>query len=162
MYRNELPVEPSHLGGPSGASKTISKPMVRLAQTMHDEDIIGSNMTILTTSKLKVQPFYMRLIIDTFDELVLHHKMCVFSFSELLTLMKRKFNCIWKEWKVNEVDWGPSPNIPNVIHQATTSLLAQRKKESKSNTFWKTNSNCRRVPTSDGCHDFIRTLIGTF
>jgi hypothetical protein len=119
-------------------------------------------MTILTTSKLKVQPFYMRLIIDTFDELVLHHKMCIFSFSELLTWMKRRFNCIWKEWKVNEVDWGPSPNIPNVIHQAITSLLAQRKKESKSNTFWKMNSDCRRVPTSDGCHDFIRTLIGTF
>jgi hypothetical protein len=33
--RNELPVEPCHLGGPSGASKMISKPMVRLAQTMH-------------------------------------------------------------------------------------------------------------------------------
>jgi hypothetical protein len=40
--------------------------------------------------------------------------------------------------------------------------LAQRKKESKSNTFWKMNSDCRRVPTSDGCHDFIRTPIGTF
>jgi hypothetical protein len=78
-------------------------------------------MTTLTTSKVKVQPFCMRLIIDTFDELVLHHKMCAFSFSELLTWMKRRFNCIWKEWKVNEVDWGPSLNIPNVIHQATTS-----------------------------------------
>ena len=57
---------------------------------INDEDIIGSNMTMPTTSILKVQPFYMRLfymrlIIDAFDELVLHHKMCIFSFSELLT-----------------------------------------------------------------------------
>ena len=59
-----------------------------------DEDIIGSNMTMPTTSILKVQPFYMRLIIDAFDELVLHHKMCIFSFSELLTWIKGRFDCI--------------------------------------------------------------------
>ena len=127
-----------------------------------DDDITSANMTMLTTSKLKVQPFYIRLIIDTFDELVLHHKVCVFSFSELLTWMKGRFNCIWKAWKVYEVDWGPSPSIPNVIHQATTSLLVKGKKESKSNTFWKLNSDCRIVSTCDGHHDFIRTPIRTF
>jgi hypothetical protein len=31
----ELPFEPHHLGVPSGVSKTISEPMVRLAQTVH-------------------------------------------------------------------------------------------------------------------------------
>jgi len=35
MDRNELPIEPRHLGVPSDASKTISEPMVRLAQTVH-------------------------------------------------------------------------------------------------------------------------------
>ena len=50
----------------------------------NDEDIIGSNMTMPTTSIPKVQPFYMRLIIDAFDELMLHHDVCSFSFSELL------------------------------------------------------------------------------
>jgi hypothetical protein len=33
--RNEHPLEPRHLGVPSGASKMIPKPMVHLAQTMH-------------------------------------------------------------------------------------------------------------------------------
>ena len=33
--QNELPLEPRHLVVPSGASKTICKPMVHLAQTMH-------------------------------------------------------------------------------------------------------------------------------
>ena len=33
--RNELPLEPHHLVVSSSASKMISKPMVRLAQTMH-------------------------------------------------------------------------------------------------------------------------------
>jgi len=87
-------------------------------------------MTMSTTSKPKVQPFYMRLIFDTYDELVLHHKVCIFSFLELLTWIKGRLDCIWKAWKLNEVDWGPSPSISNVLHQATTSLLAQGKKES--------------------------------
>ena len=32
---NDFPHDPRHLGVPSGASKMISEPMVRLAQTMH-------------------------------------------------------------------------------------------------------------------------------
>jgi hypothetical protein len=35
MDRNELPLEPCHLGVPSGVCKMISEPMVCLAQTMH-------------------------------------------------------------------------------------------------------------------------------
>ena len=35
MDRNELPLEPHHVGVRSGASKMISEPMVRLAQIMH-------------------------------------------------------------------------------------------------------------------------------
>jgi hypothetical protein len=35
MDRKQLPLEPRQLGGPSGASTTISDPMVRLAQTVH-------------------------------------------------------------------------------------------------------------------------------
>ena len=45
MERSEIPLDPRHLGVPSGASKMISEPMVRSTQTMHlscikiDEDI---------------------------------------------------------------------------------------------------------------------------
>jgi hypothetical protein len=35
MEQNELPLDPSHIWVPSSASKMISVPMVRLAQTMH-------------------------------------------------------------------------------------------------------------------------------
>ena len=35
MDRNKIPLEPRHLGVPSGASKMISELMVRLAQTVH-------------------------------------------------------------------------------------------------------------------------------
>jgi hypothetical protein len=35
MDQNELALEPRHLEVPSGASKMITEPMVRLAQTMH-------------------------------------------------------------------------------------------------------------------------------
>jgi hypothetical protein len=59
-----------------------------------DEDIIGSKMTMPTTSIPKVQSFYMRLIIDAFDELMLHHDVCSFLFSELFTWIKGRFDCI--------------------------------------------------------------------
>jgi hypothetical protein len=62
-------------------------------------------MAMPTTSIPKVQPFYTRLIIDAFDELMLHHDVCLFSFLELLTWIKGRFDCISKAWKVNEVDW---------------------------------------------------------
>jgi hypothetical protein len=35
MDRNEIRHDPRHLGVPSDASKMISEPMVRLAQTVH-------------------------------------------------------------------------------------------------------------------------------
>jgi hypothetical protein len=35
MDSNEIPHDPGHLANPSGASKTISDPMVRSTQTMH-------------------------------------------------------------------------------------------------------------------------------
>jgi hypothetical protein len=35
MERIQIPHDPRHLGVPSGASKTIFEPMVRLMQTVH-------------------------------------------------------------------------------------------------------------------------------
>ena len=101
-----------------------------------DEDITCSDITTLATFDSQVKQFFIMIVFDTFDELMLHHDVCSFSFSELLTWIKGRFDCIWKAWKVNEVDWGPNPSIPNVLHLDTTSLLVQGKKEIKSNTFW--------------------------
>jgi hypothetical protein len=35
MERNELPLDPRHVGVPSGVSKMISQPILRFVQTMH-------------------------------------------------------------------------------------------------------------------------------
>jgi hypothetical protein len=35
MDRNEHPLEPHHVGAPSGVFKTVSEPMVCLARTVH-------------------------------------------------------------------------------------------------------------------------------
>jgi hypothetical protein len=96
----------------------------------NDEDINGSNMTMLTSSKLKVKPFYTRIIFIRFYELMFHPQVCTFSFFRITYLIKVRLNCIWKAWKVIEVNWGPSPSTPNVLCQATMSLLAQGKNES--------------------------------
>ena len=76
------------------------------------------------------------IVFDTFDELMLHHDVCSLSFSEIHTWIKKSVKDTWKAWRTKEVDWGPSTSIPNVLHLNTTSLLAQGKKEIKSNTFW--------------------------
>jgi hypothetical protein len=52
--RNELPFEPCHPRVPSSASKTISKPMVRMAQNMH-----LSCTETNTISKMTERRFYL-------------------------------------------------------------------------------------------------------
>jgi hypothetical protein len=100
-----------------------------------DEDITWSDITTLATFYSKVKQFFVMIVFDTFDELILRHDMCSLSFLEIHTWIKKSIKHTWKVWRTKEVDWGPSPSIPNVLHQATTSLLAQEKKEIKSNTF---------------------------
>ena len=53
MDRNELPLEPCHLVVPSGVTKMISEPMIRLVQTMH-----LSCTDANTTSKQKEERFH--------------------------------------------------------------------------------------------------------
>jgi hypothetical protein len=53
MDQNELSLEPPHLGVPSGASKAIFKPMVHLAQTVHQ-----SCLKISTISKRTVMSIH--------------------------------------------------------------------------------------------------------
>jgi hypothetical protein len=45
---NKLPLEPHHLGVPSGMSKTFFEPMVRSAQTMHLSCVKVSTISIWT------------------------------------------------------------------------------------------------------------------
>ena len=92
--------------------------------------------TILASFDSEVKRFFIIIICDTFDELMLHHDVYSLSISEIHTWIKNSVKHTWKAWRTKEVDWGPSPSIPNVLHQATTSLLAQGKKEIQSNTFW--------------------------
>jgi hypothetical protein len=57
----KLPLEPRHLGEPLGASKTISEPMVRLAQTVH-LSCTGNN----TVSKRTETRFHMTHVTKEF------------------------------------------------------------------------------------------------
>jgi hypothetical protein len=118
--------------------------------------------TILVPYYPKVNQLYIKIKFDTFEQLMLHYDFCAFSFSELLDWIKPCVEITWKIWKTKEIDWGPSPSLPNVLHQATMSVLVQGKEESKSNTFWILDSDCRTEPSCNGCHDFIRTPIGEF
>jgi hypothetical protein len=117
---------------------------------------------ILVPSYPKVNQLYIKIKFDTFEQLMLHYDFCAFSFSELLDWIKSCVEITWKTWRTKEIDRGPNPCLSNVLHQATTSLLVQGKREFKSNMFWMLDSDCRTEPSCNGCHDFIRTPIGGF
>jgi hypothetical protein len=57
MDRNKIPLDPRHLEHPSGASKMIFEPMVRLTQTVHQ-----SCINISTISKCSKTRFHMAQI----------------------------------------------------------------------------------------------------
>jgi hypothetical protein len=61
MDQNELPLEPRHLAVPSGASKTISEPMVRWAQTV----LLSCTYTI-TIAKQTEMRFHMTHVTRSF------------------------------------------------------------------------------------------------
>jgi hypothetical protein len=94
------------------------------------------DMTILVPSCPKVNQLYIKIKFDTFEQLMLHYDFVAFSFLEFLDWIKPCVEITWKIWRTKEIDWGPSPSLPNVLHQATMSLLVQGKQESKSSTFW--------------------------
>jgi hypothetical protein len=127
-----------------------------------DEDNTSMDTTILIPSYPKVNQLYIKIKFDTFEQLMLHYDFVAFSFLELLDWIKPCVEITWKTRRTKEIDWGPSPSLRNILHQATTSLLVQGKEESKSNTFWILDSDCRTEQSCNGCHDFIRTLIGEF
>jgi hypothetical protein len=54
MDRNELPFEPRHLGVPSGASKWIYEPVVRLTEIVHLSCTYTNNVSKRTETR-----FYM-------------------------------------------------------------------------------------------------------
>jgi hypothetical protein len=111
----------------------------------------------------KVKIFFIMIVFDKFDELMLPHDVFLLLFLEIHTWIKRVLNTHERHGELKKlIDYRPIPYIFNVLHQATTSLLVHEKKESKSNTFWMLDSDCRTQPNCNGCHDFIRTPIGAF
>jgi hypothetical protein len=79
--------------------------------------------TILLPSCPKVNQLYIKIKFDTFEQLMLHYNFYAFSFSELLDRIKPCMEITWKIWRIKEIDWGPTPSLSNVLHQATTSLF---------------------------------------
>ena len=57
MDRNEIPHDPRHLGVPSGASKMISEPMVRLTQIVNQSCVNFS--TISKRSEISLGPHHL-------------------------------------------------------------------------------------------------------
>jgi hypothetical protein len=84
--------------------------------------------TTLETFDLKVKPFFIMIVFDTFDKFMFRHDVYSLSFSEIHTWIKKSIKHTWKVWRTKEVDWGPIPCIPNVPHQSTMTLWPKERK----------------------------------
>lgn len=60
-------------------------------------------------------PTLARFGVGTGDELMLHFEVCKFSFSEVVTWIKRRVDYILKAWMVNEIDSGPDLSNPKFL-----------------------------------------------
>jgi hypothetical protein len=59
----------------------------------NDENIIGSDMTMLMDLVTKVELFHNVTTFDIFEESVLHYRVCMFLFLELLAWIKQCVEC---------------------------------------------------------------------
>ena len=53
--------------------------------SVHDEDITCLDTTTLATFDSQVKQFFIMIVFDTFDELMLHYDVCLLTFSEIHT-----------------------------------------------------------------------------
>jgi hypothetical protein len=69
-------------------------------------------MTMLMAPAVKVKLFHIVTTFDIFEELILHRKVCILLFVELLTWIKRCVKCTRKALRNKEVDCGPVMIFP--------------------------------------------------
>jgi hypothetical protein len=101
----------------------------------YDKDITWLYATLLETFDSKMKPFFIMIVFDTFDDLMLRHDVCLLSFSEIHTWIKKKYQT-HMEGMEDQRNWlGIILCIPHVLHQATMKLLP-KEREIESNTFW--------------------------
>jgi hypothetical protein len=62
----------------------------------HDEDITCSDTTILANFDSKVKQFFVMIVCDSFDELMLHHDVCSLTLSKIHTWTKKSIKHTWK------------------------------------------------------------------
>jgi hypothetical protein len=60
MDSNEIPHDPGHLANPSGASKTISDPMVHSTQTMHLSSTNTNTVTKIIRNEIPQDQHHLR------------------------------------------------------------------------------------------------------
>jgi hypothetical protein len=59
---------------------------------------------MLMACEQKVNQFYIMVIVATFDELMLRNDVCLLSFLEIHTWIKKNVKHSWKVWRIKEVD----------------------------------------------------------
>ncbi len=92
-------------------------------------------MTNLCIHQPKIHMFYVRFTYYIFEQTLLHHEFCIFSFAEILAWVKEKKPSVRNVWMIKEVDSGPNQDLLQVYFYLTT-LLVHRRQEIKFYTFW--------------------------
>jgi hypothetical protein len=116
------------------------------------------DITTLETFDSNVKPFIIMIVFYTFDELMLHNDVCSLSFSEIHTWIKRVLNTHGRHGgpKKSIGDQAQYSQHPPPSHHVTFGL---RKERDPIQHVSGLDSDCRIAATSNGHHDFIRSLF---
>jgi hypothetical protein len=128
MDWNKIPHNQCHIGDPSGASKTISEPMVRSTQTMHQ-----SRIKISTISKQTKTSIHSSLVT------YVYHRGC-----------RKRFLCLWYVWRKQCTYLALTvPLYPNGLKRDSTWLMSpMRSIGCIQNDFWANgtfDANCSPI-----------------
>ena len=108
-----------------------------MSATRYDEDITCSDMTI-------------------------RHDVCSMSFSEIYSWIKKSVKHTWKAWRTKEVDWGSILCIMTFPIRLSRHIGPRKERDQIQHVLESLDSDCRKVLTCDGLHDFIRTPFCVF
>jgi hypothetical protein len=125
----------------------------RIDRSPRDEDITSSDMTVLVTFDSKVKWFFIMSKCNTFDELMLHHDVCLILFSK-----------VPMEGMQDQISWLGTKSKSSLCFSTwpPRHFSPRERKWQTPTCFGKYDSDCRTVPNWDGRRDPWCTPFGAY
>ena len=116
----------------------------------NDVNMTCNDRTILIYFDSKVKQSFIVIPLDVFDDLMLHHDVCLLLFSEMHTSIKQGVKHTWKAWRTKEVDWEPILSIPTFPTKLPRHIGPRKEPHQVQHVLERLDSDCSKRLTCDG------------